>query len=160
MKNKFSQRGFTLIEMLVVIGIVGLLASVVLVGLGNARKSGRDAKRISDLRSIQTGLEGYYNQCGFYPGTATCAAAPASTAVENYTGLAAALAPLGAPAVPNDPDPAKSYKYASNGQSYVLQAVLETHDNVLASDTDGTAVLGIIDCGTTGAAEREYCIVQ
>ena len=54
------RKGFTLIEMLVVVAIIGLLSSTILVGLGNARSRARDARRISDLRQIQTGLENYY----------------------------------------------------------------------------------------------------
>jgi len=54
------RKGFTLIEMLVVVAIIGLLSSTILVGLGNARSKARDARRISDLRQIQTGLENYY----------------------------------------------------------------------------------------------------
>ena len=46
--------------MLVVVAIIGLLSSTVLVGLGNARSRARDARRIVDLRQIQTGLENYY----------------------------------------------------------------------------------------------------
>jgi len=55
-------RGFTLIEMLVVVAIIGLLSSTILIGLGNARGKARDARRISDLRQIQTGLENYYSE--------------------------------------------------------------------------------------------------
>lgn len=59
--------GFTLIELLVVISIIGLLASVVLVSLNSARKKSRDAKRLTDVRQIMTGLELYYNTCNSYP---------------------------------------------------------------------------------------------
>jgi prepilin-type N-terminal cleavage/methylation domain-containing protein len=45
-------KGFTLIELLFVIGIIGVLLSIVLVVSGSSAKKGRDAKRISEMRSI------------------------------------------------------------------------------------------------------------
>ncbi len=59
--------GFTLVELLVVISIIGLLSSVVFASLNNARMKARDAKRLSDMKQIQTALELYYDKYGFYP---------------------------------------------------------------------------------------------
>ncbi|MCX6718848.1 MAG: type II secretion system protein [Candidatus Taylorbacteria bacterium] len=54
-KNTFGHsKGFTLIELLVVISIIGVLASVILVGLGSARGKGRDARVISDIQQLRT----------------------------------------------------------------------------------------------------------
>lgn len=50
MKNN---KGFTLIEMLVVIAIIGLLSSVVLVALGPSRTKAKDARIISDLNQVK-----------------------------------------------------------------------------------------------------------
>jgi type II secretion system protein G len=61
------KRGFTLIELLVVIGIIGLLSMVITVAFGNARLKARDAKRMSDLKQVQTALELYYTDQGRYP---------------------------------------------------------------------------------------------
>ena len=65
-RNKNTE-AFTLIELLVVIAIIGLLASIVLVALNQARVKSRDAKRVADLRQIQTALELYYSDSGAYP---------------------------------------------------------------------------------------------
>ena len=62
-----TNQGFTLIELLIVVAIIGLLASVVLVGLGGFRARGRDARRIADLRETQNALELYYTKNNKYP---------------------------------------------------------------------------------------------
>ncbi len=64
------RKGFTIIELLIVIGIVGLLSAVVLSGLSTFRAQGRDARRISDLRLVQEYLDSYFAKCGYYPGSA------------------------------------------------------------------------------------------
>jgi len=64
-----KQQGFTLIELLVVIAIIGLLSTLAVVALNNARMKSRDAKRISDIKQIQTALELYYNDANAYPAT-------------------------------------------------------------------------------------------
>jgi len=66
---QFSKKreGFTLIEMLVVIGIIGILASLILLGLGGARRAGADAKKIANLNQLRNSLELYYLKNGGYP---------------------------------------------------------------------------------------------
>jgi len=64
-----KQRGFTLIELLVVIAIIGLLSTLAVVALNNARMKSRDAKRVSDIKQIQTALELHYNDDNKYPTT-------------------------------------------------------------------------------------------
>ncbi|HTK60703.1 MAG TPA: prepilin-type N-terminal cleavage/methylation domain-containing protein [Candidatus Baltobacteraceae bacterium] len=62
-----GRKGFTLIELLVVIAIIGLLSTLAVVALNSARQRSRDAKRVSDIRQIQTALELGYAEIGGYP---------------------------------------------------------------------------------------------
>ncbi|HVY67863.1 MAG TPA: type II secretion system protein [Patescibacteria group bacterium] len=62
-----GETGFTLIELLVVISIIGLLSSVILVSLNGARLKARDARRISDMRQLETALDLYYQNHSVYP---------------------------------------------------------------------------------------------
>ena len=74
-----QEHGFTLIELLVVIAIIGILSSVVLASLNSARVKARDAKRISEVRQIQTALALYYDTYGQYPGSGECGATTPNT---------------------------------------------------------------------------------
>ena len=61
------QRGFTLVELMVVITIVAVLATIGIVSYQVVLKNSRDARRQTDLRTIQTGLEQYFADQLFYP---------------------------------------------------------------------------------------------
>jgi type II secretion system protein G len=69
--KKINKKGFTLIELLVVIAIIGLLSTLSVVSLNNAREKSRNAKRVSDIKNIQTALELYYNDNSTYPASLT-----------------------------------------------------------------------------------------
>lgn len=69
MKKKYQ--GFTLIELLVVVAIIGLLSTLSILALNTARARARDAKRVADVKQIQTALEMYFNDVGAYPSVVT-----------------------------------------------------------------------------------------
>ena len=62
-----NKKAFSLVELLVVIAVIGILATLAVVSLQGARKGARDAKRIANIKQIQTALELYYNDQGQYP---------------------------------------------------------------------------------------------
>jgi prepilin-type N-terminal cleavage/methylation domain-containing protein len=159
------QKGFTLIEILIVVGIIGLLASVVLSGLGSVRGRGRDARRIADLRSVQQGLELYYTRCQHYPGGSQC---DEGTTPSSWTALKDIMigSGLGITAVPSDPlyasDPSKNYKYAvrSDEQGYILEAVLEDQDanSPIYKDAYRETPSGFGGMNVNCSAGGHYCI--
>jgi prepilin-type N-terminal cleavage/methylation domain-containing protein len=71
-RNQFQGRapiaGFTLVELLVVIGIIALLISILLPSLNRARDSATSLKNLSNLRQLGVGLEFYKNDNrGWFP---------------------------------------------------------------------------------------------
>ena len=156
MSNR-KERGFTLIELLVVIAIIGILSSVVLASLNSARKKGRDARRISDIKQLQLALELYYDS--------SSSSYPAGTV---YATALAGLTPTYISTLPTDPtNSAPSvYTYASANSdgtacstapcaSYVLKAVIEGGAAAVPSgDVDGNwAALGATACD-----DPSYCV--
>ena len=67
-----KQKAFTLIELLIVIAIIGILASIVLVSLNGSRIKARDTQRKSDINSIHKALETYFTYYGSYPAETWC----------------------------------------------------------------------------------------
>lgn len=66
-KHKRRKKGFTLIELMVTITVIGILATVGMVTYSNAQKSARDARRKDDFKQIATALELYQQANGHFP---------------------------------------------------------------------------------------------
>lgn len=134
MKNK---KGFTLIEMLIVITIIAVLASMILVGMGGARAKSRDTRRIGDLHNVMNALELYYSLKGTYPLDTCNSAASWDEFADELT-----QADIGVSRIPKDPLNTDLYYYRysanDNGTDYVLGAQLEQQDASLDDDIDGT----------------------
>lgn len=119
MIRRAHERGFTLIELLVVIAIIGLLSSIVLSSLNTARIKGRDARRLSDMKQLQTALELYYSDNIAYPVATTQA-----NAVTALTGLV----PAYISAIVDDPLGGSYhyvYKTTAGGTFYCLGSTYE-----------------------------------
>jgi prepilin-type N-terminal cleavage/methylation domain-containing protein len=61
------KKGFTVLEVLVVIAIIGILAAVAVYSLSVTRASNRDAKRISDISVLRAALSQHWLQKATYP---------------------------------------------------------------------------------------------
>ncbi len=130
-----NKKGFTLIELLVVIAIIGLLSTLAVVALGNARQKARDARRLSDLKQLQTALELYYTDNSAYPTGSGVTLGSTNYACLNVSGFGAASCSspyMGQ--VPSDPLATQAYTYtASASSSYSVTATLETTMNGLSA---------------------------
>ena len=147
--KRTQQKGFTLIELLVVIAIIGLLSTLAVVALNSARQKSRDAKRLSDVKQMQTALELYYSDNNAYP------TAPAGALGENPSALALCTAgwtaaPCAANTttymgqVPADPNTATThYTYALSGTDYAVAFTLEGKTGSLAAGAHAATPNGI-----------------
>ena|SRR3990167_7949691 len=85
--SKKYRSSFTLIELMVVILIIAMLASIIVVGVGYARKKGRDTEKVADSNKAAAALNNYYLDRQSYPASLTDLTTLPAYLEKNVTGL-------------------------------------------------------------------------
>lgn len=67
MKKISLRKGFTVLELLIIIGILCILIAMVLVGLEGARRHSRNEKKVAAIQTIVVGLAQFHDACRSYP---------------------------------------------------------------------------------------------
>jgi len=67
LKRLRNRKGFTLIELMIVIAIIGILAAIAIPQFTAYRSRAYNTAALSDLRNLKTDLEGYYAEWQIYP---------------------------------------------------------------------------------------------
>lgn len=143
MKNFIKNRkGFTLVELVVVIAIIGILASIAVPRFLEATASARGAKIVADMRTIESAVIIYYAKEGKYPATAVKDTASAQTA-----GFIGANGMLNAWPVP--PAGKANIKYANDPGSNEVTVVDGTPYTYDPPAADGTTNYSIAMNGKT-----------
>lgn len=167
--KRFLYRGFTLAELLIVVAIISLLASVSYVQFNQGRAQARDERRISDVEQIALAVRLYYEKFGEFPceggGSACNFVGNANGEIGNGGTIDGLIAPF-LEKVPADPlgpgDPTYYYYYdgdASCGNQVVIHAIeMEVPasgnwSTVCGSDNDGSptsATYTVVVGGSSG----------
>lgn len=148
--------GFTLIELMIVILIIGILSTIGLVVYFQGQKQARIKKRLGDIRSFQTAIEIYKQQIGSYPTTMSggirqlntfCSSLQITPTPSNINTLPSfgqsqivpGLIPNYLPAFPADPSVNISagtscYVYQSNGIDYKFSDLAIPSSEMSAAD--------------------------
>jgi len=138
MKRK---NGFSLLELLVVISIIGILIVIAAVGFTAAQKRGRDARRRGDLKAWQDALEQTYAEEVDYQGTGSSAVCQDSVTA-HMNGV-----------TPTDPK-GGTYVYVAScpdADSYCICAQVELDDSGNSNDTA---------CDYDGSGDEDYYCVS
>jgi prepilin-type N-terminal cleavage/methylation domain-containing protein len=168
--KRLNQKGFTLVELIVVIAIIAVLAGVVLVVINPAAllAKSRDAKRLSDIDALHKAITlaiadaelALTPAAGTSSITGTTALDGTGWVKFTFTAPKVGLAKY-LPTLPTDPingtctdanlntTATCAYTFASTATTYEINAVLESPDNVLKMSTDGGNAPGIYEVGTS-----------
>lgn len=156
---KQKKNGFTMIELLIVIVILGILSAIGLGSFTSSQQKARDSRRKSDLKSIGVALETYYNDNGGYPlgevgtGYILGCSEDALEACDVGSSWAETGGATYMVQLPGDPS-GGTYFYVSDGSSYQIYARLENNkDRDVPEDSDTKAPMYYSDvaidaCGT------------
>ena len=82
---KKNNRGFTIVELLIVIVVIGILAALVIVTYNGIQQKARDTERKTDIKAVQGHLEAYWADNAKYPTLANVNDSAFRTA--NFKGL-------------------------------------------------------------------------
>lgn len=130
-KTLKNQGGFTLLELLIVIVIIGILALLIIPNITSAPKKARDTQRKTDITAIRKGLEEYFVNNNSYPAALS----------DLQTGSAPIMK-----TVPSDPKggwPGYSYVVPAGNATYTLSACLENDQ-----DNGANVIAAVSPCTT------------
>ncbi|MDP3795334.1 MAG: prepilin-type N-terminal cleavage/methylation domain-containing protein [bacterium] len=126
-----KSKGFTLIELMVVVGIIGLLSSVILVAVTSGRSRARDGRRKADIKQLQAAVELYFNANNTYPTNSSPQCA------DDEAGALGVITPTFLPALPRTQPGIACILYRGTAIDYKLSTPLENPDTDALNTGDG-----------------------
>lgn len=158
-----KQRGFTIVELLIVIVVIAILASISIVSFSGVQQRARDATRDQDVALITKALELYYTENGKYPtgrGSTNINTWWTTSSDASWQGLEASLSPyLGGGSLPKDPQQGAA-SAMSGGQSYDYYSFNSTANTCGAGAEQGYLLLYKYEASARKEIFRGECSVN
>lgn len=110
------KEGFTIVELLIVIVVIGILAGLVITTYSGIQQKARNTERQTDLKAVQGQLEAYYATNGYYPANSTTNGLGTSSS-ENVTFIQANMKGLDPEALRDPSATAGNYAMATTATS-------------------------------------------
>jgi type II secretion system protein G len=159
MWKRQSSVGFTIVELLIVIVVIGILAAITIVAYNGVQSRARDSERQTEMKSIEKALEMYNVDNGGYPtcsGTTYVAGGVVSGC--SMASLASALVPKYLSSLPTDPINSANdvYRYAVGYQKTSSTAFSNNQTSNYITGMHLETVSGNINAGWVSPAYYNY----
>jgi prepilin-type N-terminal cleavage/methylation domain-containing protein len=162
--NKEVYRGFTIVELLIVIVVIAILAAITVVAYNGIQQNANNTRRMNDIKAAGKAVELYFAQHGSYPTTGSAATDVRTDSncsvgtrtndwIPNVVPQFVSVLPQSDGKSPNGTNTG-CYKYWSNGTSYLISAWIAVEGGSQTSTMYRRA--GFREAGN-GASEQYYC---
>ena len=149
LKNK--SKGFTIVELLIVIVVIGILATLVIVTFTGIQQKARNSQRQTDINAVDSHVEAFYAQYGYYPTLADLQSSSFDSTYLKGLDPQALIDPKGGTTTIGASASATQYAYVATGATGCVNTTVSdpTGASTTNNGCDGFTLTATLEGGTT-----------